>query len=70
MEVFERAHYPFSVYTLFERTSSILGPLLWSATAAGFALYGDDRYRFSVGVLAVLILLSLVPLRYVPEESA
>jgi len=35
-----------------------------------FSAFGDDRYRFSVGVLAVLILLSLVPLRYVPEESA
>lgn len=59
----------FSVYVLFERTSSILGPLLWSATAAAFVSYGDDRYRFSVGVLAFLILLSLVPLWYVSEET-
>jgi UMF1 family MFS transporter len=57
----------FSVYVLFERTSSILGPLLWSATAAAFVSYGDDRYRFSVVLLAVLILLSLIPLRYVQE---
>jgi MFS-type transporter involved in bile tolerance (Atg22 family) len=55
------------VYVLFERTSSILGPLLWSATAAAFVSYGDDRYRFSVVLLAVLILLSLIPLRYVQE---
>lgn len=59
----------FSVYVLFERTSSILGPLLWSATAAAFASYGDDRYRFSLGMLAILIVLSLIPLRYVLDDS-
>lgn len=58
----------FSIYVLFERTSSILGPLLWSAAAAAFASFGDDRYRFSIGLLAVLILLSLVPLGYVREQ--
>ncbi len=57
----------FSVYVLFERTSSILGPLLWSATAALFQAFGDDRYRFSVGILAFVIFLSLLPLQYVPE---
>ncbi len=59
----------FSVYVLFERAASILGPLLWSGTALLFASYGPDKYRFAVGVLALIILLSLIPLRYVSEPS-
>lgn len=45
----------------------IIGPLLWSATAMLFSSYGPDKYRFSVGALAVIILLSLLPLLYVPD---
>lgn len=57
----------FSVYVLFERAASILGPLLWSGIAALFASYGADRYRFSMIALALLVLLSLIPFRFVPE---
>ena len=59
----------FSVYVLFERAASVLGPLLWSATAFIFASYGPDKYRFSVFLLALLVALSLIPLRYVPEPE-
>lgn len=59
----------FSVYVLFERAASVLGPLIWSGTALLFASYGPDKYRFAVGMLAFMILLSLIPLRYVQESS-
>lgn len=59
----------FSVYVLFERSASILGPLVWSGVAALFASHGVDKYRFSVGALALIVLLSLLPFQYVPEPE-
>ena len=60
----------FSVFVLFERTASILGPILWSATAALFASYGPDKYRFSVAVLALLVGISFFVLRKVREPDS
>lgn len=57
----------FSLYALFERTASVIGPLLWSATAAAFSSFGDDKYRFSVFSLALLIGVSLVIFQFVRE---
>ncbi|NOS67671.1 MAG: MFS transporter [Candidatus Peribacteraceae bacterium] len=57
----------FSIYSLFERTASIIGPLLWSATAVAFSSFGDDKYRFSVFSLALLIGVSLVIFQFVRE---
>lgn len=57
----------FSIYILFERAASIFGPMIWSGTAFFFASYGPDKYRFSVFALALLVFLSLIPLRFVPE---
>lgn len=59
----------FSVYVLFERAASILGPLLWSGVALLFASYGPDRYRFSIASLAVLVLISWVVFRYVHAKN-
>jgi len=60
----------FSIYVLFERAASILGPLVWSGVAFAFSSYGPDRYRFSVFALAIIVALSLIPLRYVPEPPS
>ncbi len=60
----------FGIYAIFERTASVLGPLLWSATAFAFASYGDDRYRFSVIALAILIVISLFTFQYVREPES
>jgi UMF1 family MFS transporter len=59
----------FSVYVLFERAASILGPLVWSGVAFLFIAHGPDRYRFSMASLAILVALSFVALRYVKEPS-
>ena len=59
----------FSLYALFERTASIFGPLLWSATAAAFAPFGPDRYRFSIIALAILVLISFFTMQKVKEPT-
>ena len=58
----------FSIYALFEHTASILGPLLWSATAFLFSSFGDDRYRFSVASLALLLIVSVVVFQRVKKD--
>lgn len=60
----EQARY-FGIYTIFERASSLLGPLLWSFILILFTTWGEWRYRFAVLSLAFLILLSLVFMRKV-----
>ncbi|MBI1812970.1 MFS transporter [Candidatus Peregrinibacteria bacterium] len=57
----------FSVYVLFERAASILGPLVWSGAAWLFSSFGPDRYRFSMLSLALIIAVSLVTFRWVKE---
>lgn len=58
----------FSVYTLFERTASVLGPLLWSGVAFSFASFGPDRYRFSVFAMAIMVAISVWVLQFVRVE--
>ncbi len=57
----------FGIYALFGRTASVFGPLLWSATALAFASFGEDRYRFSIVALAVLVLISWFTMQRVKE---
>jgi UMF1 family MFS transporter len=57
----------FGLYALFERTASVFGPLIWSGTAVVFASFGDDRYRFSVVALAVLVLISFFTMQKVKD---
>ena len=59
----------FGLYALFERTASVFGPLLWSGTALAFVSFGDDRYRFSIASLAVLVLISLIAIQKVKEPA-
>ncbi len=59
----------FSVYSVFERTASVAGPIVWSATAFAFMSFGDDRYRFSVIALAILVGISFVIFQYVREST-
>ncbi|MDB5260718.1 MAG: hypothetical protein JWN37_949 [Candidatus Nomurabacteria bacterium] len=58
----------YGFYVLFSRFASIIGPPLWSLTAFAFASWGDDRYRFSVIALAILVFVSLFFIRKVKEE--
>ena len=49
----------FGIYTLFERSASILGPLVWSGAVLAFAHYGPvAKYRFAMLSLAALVMIS------------
>src|SRR3989344_349048 len=49
----------FGMYVLFERFASILGPLIWSFSTIIFAFAGEEiKYRFAIGSLGVLVLIS------------
>lgn len=65
----EEAEY-FSYYVLFSRVASVIGPPLWSLTAYLFASRGDDKYRFSVIALSVLVFASLFFMTKVKETHA
>ena len=60
----------FSIYSLFERASSILGPLVWSSTVLLFASQGADKYRFAMFSLAILVMISFVIFFKVPNETS
>jgi len=59
----------FGMYVLFERFASILGPLIWSFSTIIFAFAGEEtKYRFAIGSLGVLVLISYFVMRKVKEE--
>ncbi len=53
----------FGLYALSIRLSGFLGPPIWSFVAIMFLRWGDDRYKFSMLSLALLLLLSFAFLR-------
>lgn len=60
----------FSVYILFERGASILGPVVWSLTVLGFAWLGEAaKYRCALLSLAVLVAISFISFRFVKEPE-
>lgn len=64
----EPARY-FGLFVIFERVASIVGPLLWSFSAILFAFAGEEnKYRYAIGSLALLVLISFFVLRKVKEE--
>jgi len=51
----------FSVYVLFERFASILGPLVWSGTVLLSTTLGAEmQYRLAMGSLSILVLISFI----------
>ncbi|MEK9159946.1 MAG: MFS transporter [Patescibacteria group bacterium] len=59
----------FSIYVLFERAASILGPLVWSSTVLVFASHGGDKYRFAMFSLAILVAISFGIFLKVPKDK-
>ncbi len=58
----------FGIYVLFERSASILGPLVWSLTIIIFAFLGNVvRYRLAMFSLAIMLLISYIIFRFVKE---
>ncbi|MEK7151089.1 MAG: MFS transporter [Patescibacteria group bacterium] len=60
----------FGIYVLFERSASILGPLIWSLTIIGFAFLGKVvSYRLAMFSLAIMLVISYVIFRFVKEPQ-
>ena len=58
----------FSVYVLFEKFASVLGPLVWALALIVFAPYGDIvKYRFAMASLAILVAVGAYIMRRVQE---
>ena len=58
----------FSIYAMFSRFASIVGPLVWSMTVLLLAGIGDNvRYSVAVFVLSVLLFVALPFIRKIPE---
>ncbi len=62
----------FSLYTIFRRSASVVGPLLWGISIWAFSSYGVAKYRFSMYPLVALMLIGIVLLSKVsePDESS
>lgn len=58
----------FSIYVLFEKAASILGPLVWGLTVVLFSSYGALRYRFAMLSLAILVAISFIIFKFTKEQ--
>lgn len=59
----------FSLFTIFRRFASIIGPLLWGVAVLVFARYGVDKYRLAVYPLVAMMVIGLWLLRKVKLDS-
>lgn len=60
----------FSFYTMFQRFSSVIGPLLWGATTLLLKDYGSLKYRGAVLMLALLSLIGAFLFSFVKEKKS
>jgi UMF1 family MFS transporter len=59
----------FTYYSLAERASSFVGPLVWGGIVSGLFSLGSERYRIGMVVLTVFILFGVVTLHKVVEDN-
>lgn len=60
----------FGIYVLFERSASILGPLIWSLTILAFAFLDNVvRYRLAMLSLALMLVISFIIFHFVKEPQ-
>jgi len=52
----------FGFFSIAEKSSSIIGPLLWGSIVSFGGLSGTLGYRFAMGAMAAIFALSLIPL--------
>lgn len=57
----------FSLFTIFRRFASVVGPIVWGVSVFLLASYGTDKYRISIYPLILLMLFGLLLLRKVRE---
>ena len=54
-----RHNLAFAYFTIIEKTSMFVGPILWGLIVSGFMVLGPWRYRLAIISMALLIVLSL-----------
>jgi len=54
----------FSIYVLFERFASVLGPVVWSATLILFSASGIVKYRYAMISLGLLVVISFIVFQF------
>jgi UMF1 family MFS transporter len=60
----------FSYYTLFERFSTLVGPLAWGAITTGLVSYGSVRYQFAAFGMALFVVIGFYIARKIPQRDA
>jgi UMF1 family MFS transporter len=58
----------FSYFNLIERTSSLVGPVVWGLVVSNLVSMGSYRYRLATLAVTVFIVLGLIALAYVKSD--
>ena len=64
----DRLSSSFSYYTLMERFSTLLGPIVWGLITSGLVHMGPVRYRIGMFSMGIFVLISFIILRKIPEK--
>lgn len=65
----DRLTHSFSYYTLFERFSTLVGPVTWGLITLALVNTGDFRYRVAMTAMAGFILIGLFIVRKIPAKA-
>ena len=63
-------NFGFSFYTLSERVSTLLGPLVWGLIVTSFMHIGADRYRLALGAMGIFVAIGWYLMRKVTIAEA
>ncbi len=58
----------FAYFSLAERVSAFIGPMVWGSIVTGMASVGSDRYRIAVVTMAGFVILGFFALRRVQDD--
>jgi UMF1 family MFS transporter len=58
----------FGYFSLAERASSFVGPIVWGLSLAGLAHLGSDKYRYATVIVTVFILIGIFTLMKVKSD--
>jgi UMF1 family MFS transporter len=65
----ESINHAFSYYNLFERFSTLIGPLAWGLTASMLVNFGPLRYRIAIGVMGLFVFAGLLIVKKIPADK-
>lgn len=65
----DKQNYGFSYYTLFERFSTFVGPIVWGLITTGFISFGPVRYQLAAISMGLFVVIGFFLARKLPRES-